>query len=144
MSPSIALQLCARFKHNDSWLLFDQQVALYNTPLLVISVAAAGALGVSTFAVLLYNIFGMYVTDSVGAAARVVLENARTLLVWLVSILGPAHTVLNCTQRRSDAAVASVASTMVCTMLPAHSAEVIMVVVVCVVWWWWWWWAGRV
>lgn len=45
-----------------------------------------GALGLSTFAVLLYNIFGMLVTDSVGAAARVVLENARTLLVWLVSL----------------------------------------------------------
>lgn len=43
-----------------------------------------GALGLSTFAVLLYNIFGMVVTDNVGAAARVVLENARTLLVWLV------------------------------------------------------------
>jgi hypothetical protein len=27
----------------------------------------------------------MYVTENVGAAARVVLENARTLLVWLVS-----------------------------------------------------------
>lgn len=45
----------------------------------------AGALGFSTFAVLLYNIFGMFVTEDVGAAARTVLENARTLLVWLVS-----------------------------------------------------------
>lgn len=40
---------------------------------------------VSSLAVLVYNISGMYVTDQVGAAARTVLENARTLLVWLVS-----------------------------------------------------------
>jgi cobalamin synthase len=39
----------------------------------------------SSFAVLVYNISGMYVTEQVGAAARTVLENARTLLVWLVS-----------------------------------------------------------
>jgi hypothetical protein len=44
----------------------------------------------SSFAVLVYNISGMYVTEQVGAAARTVLENARTLLVWLVSGTGVA------------------------------------------------------
>jgi hypothetical protein len=46
----------------------------------------------SSFAVLVYNISGMYVTEQVGAAARTVLENARTLLVWLVSVYARIQT----------------------------------------------------
>lgn len=34
---------------------------------------------------MLYNVFGMFLTESIGGAARVLLANARTLLVWLVS-----------------------------------------------------------
>ena len=38
----------------------------------------------SSVAVLVYNVAGMYVTEEMGAAARTVVENARTLLVWVV------------------------------------------------------------
>jgi ABC-type uncharacterized transport system permease subunit len=51
----------------------------------LLSTYTAVVLFLSSFAVLVYNISGMYVTEQVGAAARTVLENARTLLVWLVS-----------------------------------------------------------
>jgi len=56
-------------------------------------VCLAAVVVASSLAVLLYNIAGMYVTEEVGAAARTVLENARTLLVWLVSCfyLAAAH-----------------------------------------------------
>lgn len=33
---------------------------------------------------MLYNVTGMFVTDSIGAVARTVLESLRTLFVWLV------------------------------------------------------------
>ena len=36
------------------------------------------------FSLLMYNVTGMFVTDSIGAVARTVLESLRTLFVWLV------------------------------------------------------------
>lgn len=35
---------------------------------------------------MMYNVTGMFVTDSIGAVARTVLESLRTLFVWLVSL----------------------------------------------------------
>jgi len=73
---------CHSASHGCTCLSTAQRCLL---PLVIDAACTAGALGFSTFAVLLYNIFGMFVTEDVGAAARTVLENARTLLVWLVS-----------------------------------------------------------
>ncbi|KAF6257076.1 hypothetical protein COO60DRAFT_1626921 [Scenedesmus sp. NREL 46B-D3] len=50
------------------------------------SPSIAVVLFLSSFAVLVYNVSGMYVTEQVGAAARTVLENARTVLVWLAAL----------------------------------------------------------
>ncbi|WIA18798.1 hypothetical protein OEZ85_003481 [Tetradesmus obliquus] len=50
------------------------------------STSIAVVLFLSSAAVLVYNISGMSVTEQVGAAARTVLENARTLLVWLAGL----------------------------------------------------------
>lgn len=60
---------------------------MLNSQLLLLCHSPAVTVAVSSLAVLVYNISGMYVTDQVGAAARTVLENARTLLVWLVSYI---------------------------------------------------------
>lgn len=35
---------------------------------------------------MMYNVTGMFVTDSIGAVARTVLESLRTLFVWLVRL----------------------------------------------------------
>eukprot|EP00878_Enallax_costatus_P010281 GHUV01010731.1.p1 GENE.GHUV01010731.1~~GHUV01010731.1.p1 ORF type:complete len:208 (+),score=48.23 GHUV01010731.1:251-874(+) len=51
-----------------------------SSPTIAVTVA------VSSLAVLIYNISGMYVTGQVGAAARTVLENARTVIVWLAAL----------------------------------------------------------
>eukprot|EP00775_Hariotina_reticulata_P007660 gene7660-7863_t len=51
------------------------------------SPSITGAVVGSSVAVLVYNVAGMYVTEEMGAAARTVVENARTLLVWVAALV---------------------------------------------------------